>query len=65
LDAVVTVNWTNLKKLYARSMRPALATALTDTPVVALLGPRQRGKSTLVKTFTPEFTYICLNDTRC
>ena len=30
-------------------MRPTLATALTDTPVVALLGPRQCGKSTLVK----------------
>jgi predicted AAA+ superfamily ATPase len=50
------------KKLYARSMRPALATALTDTPVVALLGPRQCGKSTLVKTFAPEFTYISLDD---
>ena len=50
------------KNLYARSMRPALATALTDTPVVALLGPRQCGKSTLVKTFAPEFTYISLDD---
>lgn len=43
-------------------MRPAVATALTDTPVVALLGPRQCGKSTLVKTFAPEFTYVSLDD---
>ena len=50
------------RKLYARSMRPALVSALKDTPVVALPGPRQCGKSTLVQTFAPEYTYVSLDD---
>jgi predicted AAA+ superfamily ATPase len=45
-------------------MHPAVAAALTHTPVVALLGQRPcaSGKSTLVKTFAQEFTYVSLDD---
>jgi len=39
---------------YPRSIRRTLKLALTDTPVVALLGQRQSGKSTLVRALTPE-----------
>lgn len=45
-------------------MHPAVAAALAHAPVVALLGQRPYacGKSTLVKTFAPEFTYVSLDD---
>lgn len=36
--------------------------ALADTPVVCLLGPRQCGKSTLARTFSPVYTYLTLDD---
>lgn len=51
-----------VKSSYPRAMRPTVVAALADTPVVALLGPRQCGKSTLALTFAPEFTYISLDD---
>ncbi len=35
-------------KTIARSITPQLLTALSDTPAVMLVGPRQAGKSTLV-----------------
>jgi len=47
---------------YPRNVRRTLELALTDTPVVALLGPRQSGKSTLVRTLTPERAYVTLDD---
>ena len=47
---------------YPRHMLAALHEALADTPVVCLLGPRQVGKSTLVKTLAPGRTYVTLDD---
>lgn len=45
-----------------RLIRNRVLEALTDTPVVCLLGPRQVGKSTLAKHLEPERTYISLDD---
>ncbi len=47
---------------YPRSIRRTLKLALTDTPVVALLGPRQSGKSTLVRALTPDRAYVTLDE---
>ena len=48
--------------LYPRYITPALKTALADTPVVCLLGPRQAGKTTLVQQLRPKKTYISFDD---
>lgn len=48
--------------LYPRGISKALQEALGDTPVVALLGPRQSGKSTLVESLTPARAYVTLDD---
>ena len=47
---------------YARTLRKTVAAALTDTPVVSLLGPRQCGKSTLARSFVPGRIYVTLDD---
>ena len=48
--------------LYPRVLRAALETALADTPVVCVLGPRQCGKSTLAQTFMPQYAAVTLDD---
>ncbi len=45
-----------------RHLRPAVMAALSDTPVVCLLGPRQCGKSTLARHCEPERPYISLDE---
>ena len=45
-----------------RHLTPMLREALADTPVVCLLGPRQCGKSTLVRHCDPDRAYINLDD---
>lgn len=45
-----------------RGIQPALDAALRDTPVVALLGPRQSGKSTLAQVLRPAREYVTLDD---
>ena len=50
------------KRLVARLLQGALEAALTDTPVVCLLGARQSGKSTLAKILAPDRDYITLDD---
>ncbi len=45
-----------------RHLRGSLEVALGDTPVVALLGPRQCGKSTLCRQCEPERHYVNLDD---
>ena len=47
---------------FPRALRPALETALADTPVVCVLGPRQCGKSTLAHTFAPLYATVTLDD---
>ena len=41
-----------------RLLTPSIRTALSDTPVVCLLGPRQSGKTTLVKQLAPGRAFI-------
>jgi len=48
--------------LYPRYIKPIVKTALRDTPVVCLLGPRQVGKTTLVKQLMPKKSYISFDD---
>lgn len=43
-------------------MRRAVEEALTDTPVVAVLGPRQVGKSTLVRELAPKRPFFDLDE---
>ncbi len=45
-----------------RPLRATIETALADTPVVCVLGPRQAGKTTLVRQFEPEYHYTSLDD---
>ncbi|NIP92360.1 MAG: ATP-binding protein [Akkermansiaceae bacterium] len=45
-----------------RLLQPSLEEALTDTPVVCLLGARQCGKSTLAGHLAPDRTYLSLDD---
>ena len=42
---------TSEPRTYPRYVRPRIVEALTDTPVVLLSGPRQAGKTTLVRQF--------------
>ena len=48
--------------MYPRYIEPVLKTALADTPVVCLLGPRQVGKTTLVQRLKPKRAYISFDD---
>ncbi len=48
--------------LYPRNIEPVLKVALSDTPVVCLLGPRQVGKTTLVQGLKPKKPYISFDD---
>lgn len=45
-----------------RKLAPMLLEALSDTPVVCLLGSRQCGKSTLAQRCEPDRSYINLDD---
>lgn len=46
-----------------RRLRPALEAALRDSPIVILVGPRQAGKTTLVRELVPdEPAYVDLDD---
>lgn len=50
--------------LYPRQIETRLAEALQDTPVVLLAGPRQAGKTTLVKQIAQQqgLRYLTLDD---
>jgi predicted AAA+ superfamily ATPase len=50
-------------RFFPRFSAKRVATALTDTPVVMLIGPRQCGKTTLVRQFVDEEReYVTLDD---
>lgn len=54
---------TDQPHLFPRFAKALIDTALRDTPVVLVTGPRQCGKTTLVRQFTePSRTYITLDD---
>jgi uncharacterized protein len=49
--------------LYPRLIKNAVSTALADTPVVLIAGPRQAGKTTLVKQWASQgMQYLSLDD---
>ena len=53
--------------MYPRYSELKVKEALSDTPVVFIMGPRQAGKTTLVRTLIDEtvneqWTYITLDD---
>jgi hypothetical protein len=53
----------NLPSLYPRRIEQRLAEALLDTPVVLLAGPRQAGKTTLVRQVAAKgLLYLTLDD---
>lgn len=45
-----------------RKMLPYIVQAAKEFPVIAIVGPRQTGKTTLAKIAFPEHTYISLED---
>ena len=47
-----------------RSLASAVVEAMSDTPVVCLLGPRQCGKSTLASRLDPERLFVSLDESR-
>lgn len=50
-------------RLYPRYIQQRIAEAMTDTPVVLLSGPRQAGKTTLVRQFADDYRkFITLDD---
>jgi len=51
-----------LETMLPRGIRRALDEAMTDTPVVCLLGPRQCGKSTIARSLDPGRHYLSLDD---
>jgi len=53
----------NTSSLYPRWIQPRIDEALLDTPVVLLAGPRQAGKTTLVRQFAKRgLHYLTLDD---
>lgn len=44
----------NLPYLYPRLIEARIAEAMTDTPVVLVAGPRQAGKTTLVRQMSEQ-----------
>ena len=69
MDDNIVVNWTSpaqsknmATQPLPRPLRATVETALADTPVVCVLGPRQAGKTTLVRQFEPAYSYISLDD---
>lgn len=49
-------------RILERAIKPNVVEALSDTPVVCLLGPRQSGKSTLCQSLGLDRLYITLDD---
>jgi predicted AAA+ superfamily ATPase len=52
----------SLPALIHRHLLPYLQEAMTDTPAVLVIGPRQSGKTTLVRQFTESMPYLSLDD---
>jgi uncharacterized protein len=51
-----------IKKDFTRQLKKRMNVAMHDTPVVLINGPRQSGKTTLVKQYSPSLPYYTLDD---
>lgn len=51
-----------MKKNFPRELMQRINVAMSDTPVVLINGPRQSGKTTLVREYNPSFPYYTLDD---
>jgi len=47
---------------FPRQLKNRMEIAMKDTPVVLVIGPRQSGKITLVKEYSPPLPYYTLDD---
>lgn len=47
----------------ARQIEPVIRHLITQYPIVALTGPRQSGKTTLLQMMFPDYTYVSLENT--
>lgn len=54
----------NMASIFPRRIEPRIAEALLDTPVVLLAGPRQAGKTTLVRQIAQQdgLRYLTMDD---
>ena len=50
------------ENLFPRRLAPVIKTALADTPVVCLLGPRQSGKTTLAQQLAPDRAFFSFDN---
>jgi uncharacterized protein len=48
--------------MIARALTKSIKRLIKQYPVISLTGPRQSGKTTLLKTFFPEYTYVSLEN---
>jgi len=48
--------------MYQRAQSTKLKSLIRSFPVVCLIGPRQSGKTTMVKDTFPEYRYVSLED---
>ncbi len=46
-----------------RSITPTIKSGIKQVPILAIIGPRQSGKSTLAKELFPHYTYLDMQDT--
>ncbi|MGE3920303.1 MAG: ATP-binding protein [Gammaproteobacteria bacterium] len=51
-----------MKKEFQRALSNLINTAMQDTPVVLINGPRQAGKTTLVQQYAPSLPFYSLDD---
>ncbi len=51
-----------MSKYIARDLEPVLREMLKQFPAVAVTGPRQAGKSTLLQHVLPDYSYVTLDD---
>ena len=48
--------------MIAREIAPVVMKRASEFPVLTLIGPRQSGKTTLVRDCFPDYTYVNLED---
>ncbi len=51
-----------MRNIFPRELEKRIKVAMADTPVVLINGPRQSGKTTLVRQYDPSLPYYTLDD---